>query len=101
MNIEIRGVHYEVTEADRQLIEKKVQRLVCDERDIVSIHFAIVKEKAGFKFEANVHFHWGNQIFIHLNDFHIHEGIDKLFKKISTNVIKEKERVKEHKAAAD
>jgi putative sigma-54 modulation protein len=101
MNLEIRGVHYEVTEDDRRLVEKKVERLGCDKRDIVSLHFAIVKEKAGYKFEATVHFHWGNQIFIHLNDFAIHDGIDKLFKKINTNVIKEKERIKEHKPAAD
>jgi ribosomal subunit interface protein len=101
MNIEVRGVHCEIAEDDRKLIDKKVERLHSDERDIVSMHFVIVKEKAGYKFEATVHFHWGNQIFIHCNGFDIHEGIDQLFKKISVNITKEKERIKAHKPAGD
>jgi putative sigma-54 modulation protein len=101
MNIEVRGVHYEVTEEDRELIDKKLEHIGFAEDSIVSLHFAIVKEKAGYKIEANVHFRWGNQIFIHVNDFDVHEGIDILCKKISVNVAKEKERIKEHKPAAD
>jgi putative sigma-54 modulation protein len=101
MNIEIRGVHYDVTEEDRQLIEKKLARIGFVEENIVSIHFAILKEKAGYKFEATVHFRWGNQLFIHVNDFQIHEGIDKLFKKMSLNVSREKDRIKEHKPAEE
>jgi putative sigma-54 modulation protein len=101
MTIEIRGVHYEITDDDRDLIDKKMEKISFAEEHLVSVHLAIIKEKAGFKFEATVHFRWGNQLFLHVNDFEIHEGLDKLFKKISVSVTKEKEKIKEHKPAAD
>jgi ribosomal subunit interface protein len=96
MNTEIRGVHYEITENDRELIEKKMHRIQFAEDNIVSLHFTIIKEKNEYKIEVTIHFRWGNQVFIHLNDFDLHEGIDKLFNKMELRISKEKERKKEH-----
>ena len=96
MITEIQGVHYDVTEQDKQFIEKKMHRIHFAAEDLVSLHFMIVKEKKNFKIEVTIHFHWGNQIFIHVNDFDLHPGIDKLFKKMEIQIGKEKERVKRH-----
>jgi putative sigma-54 modulation protein len=95
MELDIRGVHYEVTEEDRQLIEKKLKKIEFAEGSLVSIHFAILQDKSRFESEATLHFRWGNQIIIHVTDYHLHEGLEKLFKKMKVSVIKEKERIKE------
>jgi putative sigma-54 modulation protein len=96
MQIEIKSVHYEVSEEEKKLIEKKLHRIQFMEDHLVSLHFMIVKEKNKFKIEVTIHFRWGNRIFIHVNNFHLHEGIDQLFNKMESRISKEKERVKQH-----
>lgn len=95
MEVDIRGVHYEITEEDRELIDKKLEKIGFAEDSLVSIHFAILKDKSRFESEATLHFRWGNQIIIHVTDYHLHDGLDKLFKKMKMSVTKEKERIKE------
>jgi putative sigma-54 modulation protein len=95
MELDIRGVHYEITEEDRDLIDKKLSKIEFAEDSLVSIHFAILKDKNRFECEATIHFRWGNQIIIHVTDYHLHEGLDKLFKKMKMSVAKEKDRIKD------
>ena len=96
MELEIRGVHYEITEEDRELINKKLKKIEFAENSLVSIHFAILRDNNRFETEATLHFRWGNQIMIHVIDYHLHDSIDKLFKKMKVCVAKEKERISEH-----
>ncbi|HEQ72508.1 MAG TPA: 30S ribosomal protein S30 [Spirochaetia bacterium] len=94
MNTEIRGVHYEIMDVDKELIDKKLSRLHFADGDIIDAHFTIVKEKKRFKTEAMIHFRWGHRIFLHVNDFDLHHGIDQLFSKMEVRIGKEKDRVK-------
>lgn len=96
MILEIKGVHYELTAKDRQLVEKKLKRIEKAKEDIVSLHLNFIQEKKEFKLEAMLHFRWGHQFFVHVNDYNLHEGIDKLFDKVTNQITKEKERIKEH-----
>ncbi|RPJ07456.1 MAG: ribosome-associated translation inhibitor RaiA [Spirochaetaceae bacterium] len=97
MNIEIRGVHHEVGEKEKDLINKKLGRLSFAEDGIVDLHFIIMKEKSGFKVESTVHFRWGHQFFLHADDHDVTKAIDLLFDKLEVAITKEKEKIKEHK----
>jgi len=96
MILEVKGVHFELTDKDRQLVEKKLRKIEKAKGDIISLHLNFIQDKKEFRLEAIIHFRWGHQSFIHVNNYHLHEGIDKLFDKIVSQITKEKERVKEH-----
>lgn len=96
MTTEIRGVHYDVTEEDKEYIDKKMQRILFAEGDIISLHIIIGLEKKLFKIEGNVHFRWGHESFVHVDDFDIFHAIDKLIDKMETQISKEKDKVKRH-----
>ncbi|RPJ07885.1 MAG: ribosome-associated translation inhibitor RaiA [Spirochaetaceae bacterium] len=97
MKIEIRGVHHEIGENEKNYIDKKIQRLSFAEEEIVDLHFVIIKEKSGYKVETNIHFRWGHQFFMHADDHDVYKAIDSLIDKLETRVSKEKEKIKEHK----
>jgi putative sigma-54 modulation protein len=96
MNIEIRGVHYDVKDEDKDYIDKKMHRIQFAQDDIIDLHFSVILEKKLFKLEVTVHFRWGHEVFIHVDDFVLYEGIDKLIDKLEARVSKEKERIKRH-----
>lgn len=96
MNTEIRGVHYDVTEKDKDFIEKKMHRIQFAQEDIISLHFAVIKQKKLFRIEVTIHFRWGHESFIHVDNFDLFEGIDQLFDKMEKLISKEKDRIKRH-----
>ncbi|MBN1525555.1 MAG: ribosome-associated translation inhibitor RaiA [Spirochaetales bacterium] len=97
MEYGIRGVHCEIGEQEKHLIEKKLHRLEFAEDDIVDLNFVISKEKSGYKVEATVHFRWAHNFFMHADDFDVSQAIDKLFNKLEIRITKEKDKIKGHK----
>ncbi len=71
MNIEIKGIHLEVTEAMRAYIEKKMTRLDFAREYVVDMLFTISKEGSSFKIEVMINFRWGNPTHVGLEDFDI------------------------------
>ncbi|MBN1699238.1 MAG: ribosome-associated translation inhibitor RaiA [Spirochaetales bacterium] len=96
MNLELTGIHMDVTDELREYFNKKLQRLDFAAHYIIDLLFKLIKEKHGFKLEANVNFKWGGTAYVRVNCFEIFEGIDKLFDKIELKVKKEKSKVQKH-----
>jgi putative sigma-54 modulation protein len=97
MNFEIRSVHYNLSDRERKLIEKKIHRIDFIKEKIINIVFSIIKEKKDFKLEVSIYFQWGTSAYLHVRDFNVLEGVDKLFKKMEVKISKEKEKIQEHK----
>ena len=97
MNIEIRGVHYDISEEEKQAIAKKLHRIDFIKEKIIDIIFTIIKEKKEFELEVSIYFQWGTSAYLHVRDFNVLEGIDKLFNKMEVKISKEKEKIQEHK----
>ena len=97
MNIEIKGIHLEVTEAIRTYIEKKLPRLDFAREYVVGMLFTISKEGSSFKIEVMINFRWGNPTHVGVEGFDIIKGIDKIFDKIEVKITKEKNKIQEHK----
>lgn len=96
MNLELTGIHLEITDDIRNYFYKKLHRLEFAASYLIDLLFRLIKEKHGFKIEATINFKWGSSAHIHVDGFEIYESIDKLFDKIESKVKKEKDKVQQH-----
>lgn len=96
MNVDIQGVHYDITENTRNHLDKKLKRLTYAEKDIMDLLLTIAHDKNGYVVECNINFQWGKTAHIQVDSFDLFKGIDNLFNKLDSKVSKEKERMQEH-----
>ncbi len=97
MNIEIKGIHVEITDKMRDYIDKKLHRLEFVAEHIIDLLVFVSQEKRRYNLEANINFRWGNSNHMRAKSFDIFEGIDKLFDKVEMKVLKEKNKIQDHK----
>ncbi len=96
MNVDIKGVHYDISDNTREHIEKKLKRLEYAEENIIDLLLTLTHDKNGYDIEATVNFKWGTSVHMKVNTFELFKGIDNLFNKLDNKVSKEKERVQDH-----
>jgi putative sigma-54 modulation protein len=96
MNVEVKGVHLEITEGIRSYIDAKLPRLDFAKDLIVDCLLTLTKEKNLFKVDATVNFRWGASTHVGVQGFDVNRGIDDLFDKLDSKIEKEKSRIKEH-----
>ncbi len=96
MNLEIKGIHYEVTERTTEQIEKKVKKLDFAGDMIIDLLFRIERDKGLYIISVNINFRWGLSHHIKVEDHDLYDGIDKIMEKIKNKVAKEKEKIQEH-----
>lgn len=97
MNIEIKGVHVELNDKVKEFVDKKLHRLDFVAEHIVDLLFYVTHEKSQYNLEANINFRWGNSNHIKVKSFDLFEGFDKLFDKMELKVLKEKNKIQNHK----
>jgi putative sigma-54 modulation protein len=97
MNIDIKGVHFEITDQMREYIDKKLPRLDFVSEHIIDLLVILSQEGSQHSFEATINFRWGNSNHIRVKSFDVYEGIDKLFDKLELKVLKEKNKIQDHK----
>jgi putative sigma-54 modulation protein len=97
MNIEVKGVHVEITDQMRGYIDKKLPRLDFVAEYIIDLLVILSQEGSQYSLEATVNFRWGNSNHVRVKSFDVYEGIDKLFDKLELKVLKEKNKVQDHK----
>jgi len=96
MNLEIKGIHYEVTDRTTEQIEKKVKKLDFASDMIMDLLFRIEREKGIYIISVNINFRWGLSHHIKVEDHDLYDGIDKIMEKIRNKVAKEKEKIQDH-----
>jgi putative sigma-54 modulation protein len=97
MNIDIKGVHVEITDKIREYIYKKLPRLDFVSEHIIDLLVFLSQEGSQHSFEATINFRWGISNHMRVKSFDIFEGIDKLFDKLELKVLKEKNKIQDHK----
>lgn len=97
MNVEFKGVHLEISDSDREYLEKKLGRIGFARDAIIDLLFTVVQEKSLYKLDATINFRWGHSIHVGADSFDLLQGIDKLIDKMELKINKEKEKIKEHK----
>jgi putative sigma-54 modulation protein len=97
MNIDIKGVHVEITEQIREYIGKKLPRLDFVAEYIIDLLVILSQEGSQYSLEATINFRWGNSNHMRVQSFDVYEGIDRLFDKLELKVLKEKNKIQDHK----
>lgn len=96
MNVEIRGVHYDVSDNTRDHVEKKLKRLSYAEDLLTDLLLTITHDKNGYVVEATINFKWAKSAHIRVDTFELFKGIDNLFNKLDNKIAKEKEKIQDH-----
>jgi len=96
MDVNVKGVHYHVSDTTKEFIDKKLVRLDYVKEMIVDLPLTIIKEKKGYRVECDIHFRWGSYNHIHTEDFDLYPAIEKLFDKIETKATREKDKIQAH-----
>lgn len=95
MNIKITGVNVTITDAIRNYVESKAERISRHADNIISLNFVLSVEKSGgavsHKAEANVHTAGKDMHIEHLEE-DMYASIDKLMDKLDRMVLKHKEK---------
>ena len=96
MNVEIKGIHLEVTQKIQDYLDAKMPRLDFAKDNIIDLMLNLTREKSLYKLDVTLNFRWGASTHIGVENFDLTKGIDDLFDKLEAKVEKEKSRIKEH-----
>ncbi len=96
MNVEIKGIHVEVSERIRNYIDEKMPRLDFGKDLLVDFLMNISREKSLFKLDTTLNFRWGAVKHVGVVNFDLNKGIDELYDKLEAVIEKEKSRIKDH-----
>lgn len=96
MQITINGHHLEVTEALKQYVETKLEKLDNHHDKITSVHVILSVDHLDQKAEATVHVS-GKDLFADAVEADLYAAIDKLADKLDRQLIKHKEKLRSHR----
>lgn len=96
MNLEIKGIHYELDDETREYIEKKLHRVDFATDLLIDLQITIKYEKNQYTIESNLNFRWGYTTHIKVVSFDLREGVDKFMDKLDNKLLKEKDKIQQH-----
>ena len=95
MNLTVTGHHLDLTDSLRQYVSSKMDRLERHSDDLQDVHVILSVEKLRQKAEATVNVK-GNRLFADTTEEDMYAAIDLLADKLDRQLIKHKEKVKDH-----
>ena len=96
MQINISGHHLEITEAIKDYVTSKIERLSHHHDRITNTHVILSVDKLEQKAEATMHVS-GKDIFADATDANLYAAIDALALKLDRQLIKHKEKMQSHR----
>ena len=96
MNLHLSGHHLEITEAMRNHITSKIDRINRHFDHVIDVNITLSIDKLEQKAEANVHLS-GKDIFVESRHEDMYAAIDNLLDKLDRQILKHKEKHQEHR----
>jgi putative sigma-54 modulation protein len=96
MQINLTGHHVEITDALRQYVQSKIERLERHFDSVTNVHVVLSVEKLQQKAEATMHMS-GADVFADSVHEDMYAAIDALVDKLDRQVKKHKEKLKDHR----
>ncbi|MDC7233383.1 MAG: ribosome-associated translation inhibitor RaiA [Spirochaetales bacterium] len=97
MTVELKGVHYDVSDRTREYVGKKIKRLKHVEDLIVDFHMTLTREPKGMYIaSSDAHYRWGQSSHVKVEDRDLYKAIDVMFDKMEQKSTKEKEKIQAH-----
>ena len=91
MNLNVTGHHLEVTQAIRDYLASKLERLTRHFDHVIDINVILSVERTQRKAEATVHLR-GKDLFAESHDDDMYAAIDSLVDKLNRQIVKHKEK---------
>jgi putative sigma-54 modulation protein len=95
MQINITGHHIDITDALRDYVTEKMDKLTRHFDHVTNIHVILTVEKQDQKAEATVHVS-GGDLFAQHSSEDMYASIDGLLDKLDRQIIKHKEKISSH-----
>jgi putative sigma-54 modulation protein len=92
MNLEVKAVGFTMTDEEKQIVDKKVERFKKNEEHLTDLIFTFTKEGAGIKAEAVINFKGGPRGHLDEFDHDLRTAADKLVDKVQVKITREKEK---------
>ncbi|MBN2652687.1 MAG: HPF/RaiA family ribosome-associated protein [Spirochaetales bacterium] len=92
MDIVLKGVHYDISEATRDFTDKKIKKLDFAENDVIDVELTYTHTKTGYIAESNTHLKWGARCNIKVDAENLYEAIEKMIDKTVLKIKKEKDK---------
>jgi putative sigma-54 modulation protein len=96
MQINLTGHHVDITDALRQYVQTKIERLERHFDSVTNVHVVLSVEKLQQKAEATMHMS-GADVFADSVHEDMYAAIDGLIDKLDRQIKKHKEKLKEHR----
>lgn len=97
MNLEIRGIHYNVSDTTKEFFDKKLERIDFAKDYIMDLSITVHKEPhQSYKIESKVHFQWGKTKMVGAEGHELYEAIEYYVDKLETLIRREKGKIKDH-----
>ncbi len=95
MNLQLTGLHLEITPAMRDYVTSKLARISSHFDHVIDVKVTMSVEKLAQKVEATVHVP-GNDLHAACEDNNMYSAIDMLTDKLDRQVVKHKEKNADH-----
>ncbi len=92
MNTTINAIGFDLDQDQKDLIEKKLERVKYGEDLITDLSFK-VKEDKKYIFESVIHFRWGVVAHVSADDYEFQAGLNKLIDVLDQKIKKEKDKI--------
>lgn len=96
MQVELKGVHYDISNGVKEHIDKKMHRLDFADDLVTDLAFTLTRQKRSYMVETNTIYRWGLSHHLKVEKEGLIEGIDIMFDKLSQKIHKEKEKIQDH-----
>jgi len=93
MNVDVRSVHFDLSEHSREYLNSKLSRIDYAKDMIVDLLFVFTKDAGQFRLEVTANFRWGKQAHLVVTSPELNAGIDVLIDKLDHKIVKEKEKI--------
>lgn len=97
MNIDVRSVHFDLSDQSREYLTAKIGRIDYAKDMIVDLLFVFTKDAGRFRLEVTANFRWGKQAHLVETSQELNPGIDILLDKLDQKIVKEKNKIQEKK----
>ena len=91
MNLKITGLSFDVTDAIRERVSKKLERIVRHSDDVINVSITLIVEKLEHKATAQVHLA-GKDLHVETVEKDMYAAIDVLADKLDRAILQHKEK---------
>lgn len=93
MQLDIKAIHFAFNEAQREHIDRRLERFSYAREYLVDLGLTLTREGSQYHVDASLHFRWGTVTHLKVSGYDLLEEFDRIMDKIQAKVSKEKEKI--------